>query len=395
MRQFGYDPNDNSTDIETPQGIGNVACAAVLEYRHHDQSNQLGDLSAGAYSDYTHFRPVNMPGAVPLHLPSIHPIDPNHWQPLIYIGSTGEYVTQMFAAAQWCDVLPFALTKGDEFRSSSKFAGPAPYGSKEYEEQARELVDLSASLGDREKMIAEYWSDGPGTDQPPGHWIELAEWVSARDHHTLDDDVKMFFALSNAMFDSGIAAWDMKRTYDSVRPITAIPLLYNGKKIRAWGGSGKGTVEMDGSQWMPYQLATFPTPPFPDYVSGHSAYSAAAAYILKSWTGSDRFGYSVTLLAGSSKIEPGITPAHPITLTWPTFTDAADQAGMSRRYGGIHFRRADIDGRVLGRLVAEKAWAKAQTYFNGTATQLPPNHSMSPVAATHESLPISEPPANQ
>jgi vanadium-dependent haloperoxidase-like protein len=78
--------------------------------------------------------------------------------------------------------------------------------------------------------------------------------------------------------------------------------LYKGKKIRAWGGPGEGTVEMDGAQWLPYQLSTFPTPPFPDYVSGHSTYSAAAARILALWTGSDRFDDSVTLAAGSSKI---------------------------------------------------------------------------------------------
>jgi PAP2 superfamily len=368
MKELGYDPHDNSTDIETPQGIGNVACAAVLEYRHHDRSNQLGDLAPGAYSDWTHFRAVNMPGSVPVSLPSTHPIDANHWQPLMYVNASGESVTQMFIGAHWSEVTPFALTKGDEFRASAQFAGPALYGSKEYEDQARELIDLSASLTDRQKMIAEYWSDGPNTAQPPGHWIELAEFVSARDHHTLDEDVKMFFALSNAMFDTGIAAWDMKRTYDSIRPITAIPLLFNGKKIRAWGGPGRGTVEIEGSQWLPYQPATFPTPPFPDYVSGHSAYSAAAAFILKLWTGSDRFGYSVILPAGSSKIEPGITPALPVTLSYATFTDAAEEAGMSRRYGGLHFRRADLDGRVLGRLVAEKAWSRAQAYFNGTAT---------------------------
>jgi hypothetical protein len=110
-----------------------------------------------------------------------------------------------------------------------------------------------------------------------------AQFVSARDHHSLDDDVKKFFTLSNAMLDASIAAWDAKRTYDSVRPVTAISLLYKGKKIRAWGGPGKGTVEVDGSQWLPYQPATFPTPPFPDYVSGHSAYSAAAARILVLW----------------------------------------------------------------------------------------------------------------
>jgi hypothetical protein len=75
MKQLGYDPNDNSTDIETPAGIGNVACAAVREFRHHDKSNQLGDLAPGPYSDWTHFRPVNMPAPVPLALPSTHPID--------------------------------------------------------------------------------------------------------------------------------------------------------------------------------------------------------------------------------------------------------------------------------------------------------------------------------
>ena len=199
----------------------------------------------------------------------------------------------------------------------------------------------------------------------------FAQFVSARDHQTLDDDVKMFFVLSNAIFDAGIAAWDAKRAYDSVRPVTAIPFLFRGKTIRAWPGPGKATVEMDGSQWIPYQSATFPTPPFPEYVSGHSTYSAAAARILELWTGSDHFRYWSTLPAGSSKIEPGITPAHAITLPCETFTDAANEAGISRRYGGIHFRAADLAGRILGRAVALKAWLKAQDYFQGTALNQP------------------------
>ncbi|HEY2121723.1 MAG TPA: hypothetical protein VGH37_21255 [Candidatus Acidoferrum sp.] len=102
---------------------------------------------------------------------------------------------------------------------------------------------------------------------------------------------------------------------------------------------------MDGSQWLPYQLATFPTPPFSEYVSGHSTYSAAAARVLELWTGSDSFGDSVTLATGSSRIEPGITPGKPITLKWEKITDAAVEAGMSRRYEGIHFARADVAGK--------------------------------------------------
>jgi hypothetical protein len=372
MRELGYDPDDNSMDIETPVGIGNVACAAVLEFRHHDKSNQLGDLAQGPYSDWSGYRPVNLPGTVPARASYTKPLNPERWQPLTYIDANGNLVQQMFDGAQWCFVTPFALTKGDQFRSTVE-PGPFKYGTPEYQQQAAQLLELSAGLTDREKMIAEYWSDGPGTDGPSGHWLRFAQFISERDHHTLDDDVKMFFALSNTMFDASIAAWDAKREYDSVRPVTAIPLLFRGKKIRAWGGPGKGTIEMDGELWIPYQPATFPTPPFPEYVSGHSTYSAAAARILELWTGSDRFGDSVILAKGSSKIEPGITPAKPIVLQWKSYTDAADEAGISGRYGGIHFKAADVAGRRLGRIVADKAWQRAQSYFDGTAAARVPD----------------------
>lgn len=369
MKRLGYDPLDNSTDIETPAGVGNVACAAVLEFRHHDQANQLGDLAQGAYADWTHYVSSNKPSKVPA---SFQVSDPDKWQPLTYVNAKGELESQRFLAAHWCYVKPFALTSGEELRGLLKPMAPATYGSADYDEQAEQMVKLSAGLTDHQKMVAEYWLDGPNSEQPPGHWELFAQWVSARDHHTLDDDVKMFFVLSNALMDAGIAAWDAKRNWDSVRPVTAIAQVFEGKTIRAWGGPGKGTIEMDGSQWVPYQLASFPTPPFPDFVSGHSTFSAAAASILASWTGSDAFGYSVALPAGSSKIEPGITPAQPVTLSWKTFTEAANEAGMSRRYGGIHFERADLAGRLLGRAVAAKVWEMAQTYFSGTALPIVP-----------------------
>jgi len=87
--------------------------------------------------------------------------------------------------------------------------------------------------------------------------------------------------------------------------------------------------------------------------------------------GSDRFGDSVILPVGSSKIEPRLTPSKPVTLKWSTFTDAADEAGMSRRHGGIHFQRADLAGRTLGRAVADIAWEKAQRFLDGTARPKP------------------------
>jgi hypothetical protein len=109
MKQLGYDPSDDSTDIETPTGIGNVSCTAVLEFRHHDKSNQLGDLAQGAYSDWSGYAPVNTPSAVPVraNLSGRNPVDPNRWQPLTYVNSTGDMVAQRFVGAQWCYVTPF------------------------------------------------------------------------------------------------------------------------------------------------------------------------------------------------------------------------------------------------------------------------------------------------
>ena len=130
----------------------------------------------------------------------------------------------------------------------------------------------------------------------------------------------------------------------------------------------RGTRVIDGADWEPYQPVTVVTPPFPEFTSGHSTFSAAGAEILKSFTGSDAFGASATVRAGSSKVEPGAVPATDVTLSWATFSDAADQAGISRRYGGIHFVQGDLRGRSGGRLVGAQVWAKALMSFNGTAT---------------------------
>jgi len=168
----------------------------VLEFRHHDRSNQLGDLAQGAYSDWTGYASRNRATALPIRAKIV---DANRWQPLTYISSTGDLTTQRFMAAQGCYVTPFALSKGDEFRALLPLSGPAKYGSEEYQQQAQELVQISANLTDRKKMIAEYWSDVTDSEQPPGRWMQFARWISARDHHTLDDDVKMFFVLINAV----------------------------------------------------------------------------------------------------------------------------------------------------------------------------------------------------
>jgi hypothetical protein len=99
----------------------------VLEFRHHDKSNQLGDLAQGSYSDWSRYTPVNAPATVPAR---VVPADPDHWQPLIYTDSAGGLMLQRFSGAQWCFVTSFALTKDDDMRAAAE-PGPYKYGSPE------------------------------------------------------------------------------------------------------------------------------------------------------------------------------------------------------------------------------------------------------------------------
>jgi len=124
---------------------------------------------------------------------------------------------------------------------------------------------------------------------------------------------------------------------------------------------------MLGEQWMPYQPLNVVTPPFAEYVSGHSSFSAATFEVLRRFIGTDTLNLSTTIKAGTSPVEPGLTPARDITLSWRTGSEAADEAGLSREYGGIHFREGDLDGRDLGARIGASVYATAQRYFNGTA----------------------------
>lgn len=351
MVALGYDPDDAVMTPSTAQGVGNVCAQNLLTFRHGDGSNQLGDLHAGAYSDYTGYTPVNT-------LDQIN--DPNRWQPLRFSDGAGGFVAPGYIGAHWGEVTPFALPTGDALRP----APPAMYPSRAYERQSLEIMQLTENIDDRGKVIAEYWADGPRSELPPGHWTLFAEFVSSRDHHTFGDDVKLFFMLGNAVMDAGISVWEAKRWYDYARPITAIRFLKSGQKVKTYiPFVGRG--EVDGKDWLPYQPATFITPPFAEYPSGHSGFSAASAEVLQRFTGSDEFGGEVTMPAGSSKVEPGFAPSRPVTLHWNTFSDAADEAGYSRRLGGIHFEAGDLASRRMGRQVGALVWAKAMEYING------------------------------
>jgi hypothetical protein len=250
----GFDPAAPPTG-GSPAGVARRACQAVLDFRHRDGSNQLGDepgSSGGPYSDWTGYRSVNDPD---------HVNDPDRWQPLPVPDGKGGTTAQAFLTPQWGRVVPFAPRPRE---AEALDPGPPRVGTSARQTETEEMLRLSAGLSDEHKVIAEYWADGAGTEFPPGHWMLFGQFCSRRDAHGLDADVKLFFVLANAMLDASITAWDAKRRFDSVRPVTLVRRAYAGQRVMAWGGPYQGTREIDGSQWRPY----IPTPPFPEYAPG-------------------------------------------------------------------------------------------------------------------------------
>lgn len=324
---------------------GALAARVLLDWRHHDGSNQLGDQAPGAYADWTGYTPVNTPDKV---------VDPMQWEPLRVTNAAGVANVQRCLTPQWGQVKPFSLASGSVLRPAMEHLAPTMA-------EMQEIIQLSADLNDNTKAIAEYWAGGPGTVTPPGLWMQITELASAADRNTLDQDVKLFFAVAQSLLDASITAWDAKRAYQSCRPIGAIRRAFAGQTIRAWGGPNRGTQLIRGEDWLPYQSTTFVTPPFPEFVSGHSTFSAAAAATLEAMRG-PRLAIQAQVVPGSSTVETS-APARTVTLRWNTVGEAADSAGMSRRYGGIHFEQGDLAGRALGRKVGRRVAQRCRMLF--------------------------------
>lgn len=262
--------------------------------------------------------------------------------------------------------------------------------------------------------IANYVVDHPSFErrfEGSGPVVDALEW-----------DVKMYLALNAAVHDAAVGAWGSKRVYDSSRPISMIrymgglgqssdpmgqsfhpdglPLVPGlveiitsassapGERhaalsafvgevaILAWPGEPanpeteySGVHWIRAKRWVPYQRSTFVTPPFAAYVSGHSTFSRSAAEVLTRMTGSPYFpdGLGEFATPQDDFLAFEIGPSAPVTLQWASYYDAADQAGESRIWGGIHIAADDFAGRILGATVGNEAYDLALTFFDGTA----------------------------
>jgi len=346
MVSFGLDPDDTSLDPTTPAGIGNLAAKAVIEARLHDGSNQDGTIpnSDGTrYSDYTGYSPVNNADQL---------TNLSRWQPKYFSDGQGGKFAPGCLTPHWGKVEPLALDSPAQFRP-----GPPPQiGSQQLEAEVKEVIDVQANLTNEQRALIEFMRDGPRSVQQAGHWLIFAQNVSIRDNHSLDDDVKMYFLVEIAAMDAFIASWETKMYYDFARPYTLVHDYYQDQVIKAWGGPEKGMTQIKGNEWRPYSPDTFLCPPFPSYVSGHSCVSGACAEALRLYTGSDQFGEEVKLVPGVLTEPENIGDT--VVLRFPTFTETANMAGMSRVLGGYHIQADNVEGLALGRKVAGVVWEK-------------------------------------
>jgi hypothetical protein len=283
--------------------------------------------------------------------------------------------------------------------------------------------------GDFVRAAVQYWAEGPNAETPPGHWLGLLNYVSDQPGlvkkfngkgllmNDLEWDVKACFILGGALHDAAVAAWGVKGWYDSPRPITAlrymaargqssdpklpsfhpagIPLIpghiemvkkgdslagpkniHAGKiKIFAWKGpfvvddpntqtAGVGWILAE--NWFPYQSKSFISPPFGGFVSGHAAFSHAAAEALTLLTGDAYFPGGLgefKIIADNQFLRVEKGPSVDITLQWATYRDAADQAGLSRIWCGANTPFDDIPARRIGAETGTAAFRHAASYF--------------------------------
>ncbi|MDX1559067.1 MAG: vanadium-dependent haloperoxidase [Marinobacter sp.] len=350
LNSVGLDPDNNSTDLTEPAGIGNSAGQALVAARENDGMNQLGNegdrtYHRAPYADYTGYAPVNT---------AYELSDPSRWQPAM-TGSNGIFKIQQFVTPQ------MRLTTPYSYHSPKRFRAKPPVNSKvrnfgAYRGQADEVLQASASLTDEQKAMAELFDNKINSLGFSAVFAAFSQQLS------LAEFIQYDFLTNMAAFDTAIAIWQEKERFDAVRPFSAIGFIYGDQPVTAWGGPGLGTVyDLRGSDWTSY----LPVADHPEYPSGSASFCAAHAQASRLFLGSDQLGYVVSVPKGSSRIEPGFTPTADLDLVFPTWSDFEQNCSMSRFWGGVHFLASLPAGEKIGKRVAGYAHDFLVAKLNG------------------------------
>lgn len=347
MLSVNLNPDNFSENVATAAGIGHAAARSVLDARRHDGFNHFGDETPGfPFMDTTGFQPVNG---------GLEVIDPSRWQPLLVRqGRNGNYVVQNFVTPQYSVTEPYADIDPREHRvgppSDSNYANLEAYRA-----QAEAVLELSATLTDERKMLVEFFD------------LKARDIILSPTTKDIDDTiefVQLGFLLHMAQWDAGIVAWQEKLRYDAVRPITAIRYLYGDELVTAWGGPGRGTVELPASQWVSYVQNADHS----DYPSGTAIFCAAYAQAFRRYSGSEEIeSFTTVMRSGSSVIEPETTPLLNVTIEFDTWTEYEETCGESRLWAGVHFRPSVDASLEIGGAFGDAAYDYWTTLVDGTA----------------------------
>jgi membrane-associated phospholipid phosphatase len=278
-------------------------------------------------------------------------------------------VKKNYLTYRWSDVVSSCLSPSDEAATTAIGASSFPSDAAR-DSEISELVLLTGSLTDVQKVAAEFWAGGPGTASPPGicMWFWKEFMISRNIPYSCDFDTFFYsgFDLAQHIFETSRVVWGLKKAYMQARPIQEVRRIYRQQALTKYDGT---TIQ--GESWIPYQETNFITPPFADFPSGHSTYSQKFALVMTDWFGaripesaprelsdlsliSGTFAGPETLKygqfffrAGRSAIQPTVVPATDIELVWTTWQDMANSAGISRKYGGIHATSAHVGGQAV------------------------------------------------
>jgi hypothetical protein len=296
---------------------------------------------------------------------------PQQWTRLTVQGKKQGYLTY-----SWNNVSSSCLNDVDEL-TIEKSVKPATGAARDAE--IDEVKDMAATLTDLQKITAEFWAGGPGTVSPPLMFIWF--WKEYMRILPTISCPNMMFSLQDLvihLFEGSRVTWRLKAAHMEDRPIQEIRRRFTGQQIASWNIPSGQTI--DGSQWIPYQEANFVTPPFADFPSGHSHFSKAFALTMNKWFGQNivkstiaydqqklicplfatsqviRYG-DFTAPARSSLIQSSV-PSVPVTLSFNTWDELSDSAGISRLYGGIHAETANESSKNTA--------IQVDTYINST-----------------------------